>query len=472
MSTPATIRERMTPAIRAGAEPAGATRAGVTMAVEVPGRDGVLLRGLMARAASPHGVVLMQTPYDAQAHEALARGWAGAGWSCIVVDVRGRYRSEGCWQAYRDGSHDGLSLLRGLLESGVLVGRESEVIVLAGASYAGMCALTTARRAVRDDPAVAGRLLGLVLTVPVTGPWQSAHDPSGLPRLRQRLGWWSTHGWARRTVTGPGAETLERWAQHSGGTGDLPRLLARLGAPEHVARAWAQVWRATPSADDRVPLPLMVVSGAHDHFSAEAEDLVRTWSAQAPAALISGPWDHSQRLRRHPGPWQDAEGARSAIRAAGPTGALAARWLERQLDPQPPEASYRTLATGSTSWQYGGPESAGTPVDAQAQLVALPADVPLDLPSVGHASGTTLRVDLQAPGLGRARVHEANGGETGGRWVVCEVHQLLDGHRRTVLQRSLPLVDGAVRGELHGLRLSLRAGSRAVLHVRGPTAFR
>lgn len=434
--------------------------------VQVRGGDGVLLRGLIARSASPRGTVVVQTPYDAWAHEVFARGWAGAGWSCVVMDVRGRYRSGGLWEAYGDESQDGLLLLRGLLDSGALGARESESLVLAGASYAGMCALATARRATRDDPAVAERLRGLVLTVPVTGAWESAHDPSGLPRLRQRLGWWSTHGWSRRSGTGPGAETLERWAQHHGRSGDLPYVLARLGAADHVARAWARMWRAQTTINSDIALPLMVVSGAHDHFSAEAEDLVRTWSPQAPAVLISGPWDHTLQVRHQPGPWEDIKAVRSTVKAAGPMGARAVRWLQH-LDRQPAAGvSYRTLDTGGTSWHVSGHEGAGAPVAVHARLATLPADVPLDLPDDGHASGTTLWVDLDVPTLVRGVP------APGASWVVCEVHELRDGHRRTLLRRSLPLVAARVRGELHGLRMRLQPSSRALLHVRGPTAFR
>jgi uncharacterized protein len=466
----------------AGARDRPSTRGvGEAADVEVHAPEGAVLRGLVVRSASPRGTVVVQTPYDARAHESMARGWAGAGWTCVVVDVRGRYRSDGPWEAYRDESHDGLSLLRDLLCSGHLSSRETDAVVLAGASYAGMCALTTARRAFRDDPTVAARLRGLVLTVPVTGAWESAHDPSGLPRLRQRLGWWSTHGAHRRSVPGPGAETLERWAQGAGGSRDMSGVLARLGAPGDVARAWARLWRAEPTVAEELKLPLMLVSGAHDHFSAEAEALVRSWSPRVPAVFISGPWDHTLRLRRHLGPWEDLDAVRSTIAAPGPVGAHAVRWLQH-LDREPPAGlTYRTLDTGATSWQadgtpgtgwvdgIAGGESGAEPVpsvEVHARLVLLPADVPLDLPAAAPAAGTTLRVDLELPAVADDALEEGAG------WVRCEVHELRDGHRRTVLRRSLPLRHAAARGEVHGLRVRLRSGSRAVLHVRGPTAFR
>ena len=80
--------------------------------VEVPMRDGVVLRADVLRPDRPgrFPALLVRTPYGKKAEwgeDDFAVRAARAGYVVVVQDVRGRYRSEGVFDPYRQEGRDG-----------------------------------------------------------------------------------------------------------------------------------------------------------------------------------------------------------------------------------------------------------------------------------------------------------------------------------------------------------------------------
>jgi predicted acyl esterase len=78
----------------------------------VPMRDGVKLATdvyLPSKNPSPHGVILIRTPYDKSSlfTVALGKTWAKQGWPMVIQDMRGRYASEGNDTVFRNDYQDG-----------------------------------------------------------------------------------------------------------------------------------------------------------------------------------------------------------------------------------------------------------------------------------------------------------------------------------------------------------------------------
>lgn len=377
--------------------------------------DGTRLRGVLAPARAPRGTIVIRTPYDAHAHTAQAAGWAERGWNALVLDVRGRHTSDGAWEPYTHEGEDGLATAQAVLTSSWHTGE----VVLAGASYAGYCALETAATAREHDPQVYAALAAVVVSVPVLGAWESAHDPSGLPRLRDRLGWWHQHGFAR--TTGPGLSTdemhqLENLAidmLRAGAAAGLAGLLRAAGYPTRESGLWHRLM-TTPAYPGRRrghQVPLLVISGAYDFFAEEAAVLAREWGS-ADVGYVSGPWGHALHADVSPsGP------VAAAARSRGTTGQIAWDWLTALPRPHRrrlvlPTGSSRewldTPTSAATVTAYldehaAVPREAGALVDADVHAVGTaPAHQPVPVP--GPAGGDRwARVDLSEVGSGGQR---------------------------------------------------------------------
>lgn len=77
--------------------------------VPVKMRDGVVLRADVYRPDAPgrYPVLLQRTPYDKRNTKDFGHRGAAHGYVVVVVDVRGRYSSEGDWYPFRYESQDG-----------------------------------------------------------------------------------------------------------------------------------------------------------------------------------------------------------------------------------------------------------------------------------------------------------------------------------------------------------------------------
>jgi predicted acyl esterase len=83
----------------------------------VPMRDGVRLATdvyLPSGDISPHGCILIRTPYNKNKQN--MGSWAEAGWPTVVQDMRGRYGSEGIDTVFRNAHTDGPDTLEWISE--------------------------------------------------------------------------------------------------------------------------------------------------------------------------------------------------------------------------------------------------------------------------------------------------------------------------------------------------------------------
>ncbi|WP_198664103.1 CocE/NonD family hydrolase [Jiangella endophytica] len=271
-------------------------------------RDGVVLRGDLWECARPTGLVLIRTPYEARQHASTARSWTARGFSCLVQDVRGRYRSAGRWLPYEHETADGEDVLRQLGTE-----RPGLPVVLFGASYAAHTALEAARAGTTGPAAV-------IVLVPALGPAETARDSGGRPQIRHRIGWWHQHGIGSRSRPALHPGELDRRTEDAERRGVLAAV-TEWGWPAEVVAAWERLWHA-----DRVDIrtrygqlrqPLLVVSGDEDFFRDDAELLAAGWGG--PSHLVTGPWGHDLRAR---------------IAAAGGPGAAIDAWLAGSADTQ------------------------------------------------------------------------------------------------------------------------------------------
>lgn len=286
-----------------------------------------LVGELTPHAGDRHGLVVVRTPYDARRHRDLAESLARRGFDCLVQDVRGRHASEGVWKPYDGEAADGAATLAAANQAGL-----DGPVFLYGASYAAHTALETA--------AAVGAcgVAAVVALVPALGLHETAYDTQGVPQHRDRLGWWSTHGFARSdepALLPAVLENAEGVADERG-----PLAAARwLGWDDDQCDRWQRLWDAAPLDLARrygaVGVPLLVVTGDRDHFDGHARRLAAAWGRQrAPrAAILSGAWGHDLALS---GP-----DAAAAVAKSGGPGARILDWLagagpapgaERRLD--------------------------------------------------------------------------------------------------------------------------------------------
>ena len=268
-------------------------------------QDGTVLRGLLVRAASPGRLVLLRTPYGASRHLPEARSWAAAGWTAAVLDVRGRYSSDGAWDPYAREGRDGAEALAALTAQGL----GGSGILLAGSSYGAHCALETSL-AWGSAPGV----VGVVAMVPALGRWETAHAADATPHIRDRIGWWAEHGFGRRSE--PGLQA-----------GDLDRLtaLAEREGPERVFddERWRALWSSprVPPAEryGNAHHPLLAVGGDADFFADHTRELEAAWGG--PVSSLWGPWGHTLACGLPPG-----HPDREALRTAGGLMGIVRRW--------------------------------------------------------------------------------------------------------------------------------------------------
>ncbi len=103
-------------ASRAASTPGWYPNVAIERLVEIPLRDGVVLRASLIRPDSPgrFPALVYRTPYgqDAEASEsAFPLKAARHGYLVFLVDVRGRYTSEGSFEAYRNEKSDGYDVI-------------------------------------------------------------------------------------------------------------------------------------------------------------------------------------------------------------------------------------------------------------------------------------------------------------------------------------------------------------------------
>ncbi|MFD5600407.1 CocE/NonD family hydrolase [Leucobacter sp. NPDC058333] len=280
---------------------------------------GVQLGGLLWHVADAAGIVILRTPYDAQQHTAIGTSWATRGYHCLIQDVRGRYRSAGDWHPYQHEAVDGASTIADLRARFPAL-----PIVMFGASYAADAALEAARGTVLGGHDAPDAIIALV---PALGLAETAWAADGSPLLEHRIAWWHEHGSARRSRSPLPPEELACRVKQATQLG-VTAAARTWDWPVPVIERWNQLWSAA-HIDVRshycsVTSPLLVITGADDHFDADAHRLAGDWSG--PSQLVTGPWGH--RLAAD----LQSEAARNRLRATGGIGSIIDEWLRRRND--------------------------------------------------------------------------------------------------------------------------------------------
>lgn len=252
--------------------------------------DGTVLAGDHHRSVqnTDRGTVLIRTPYDRRQYRAQAGAWLTQGHDVLVQDVRGRYGSTGTWLPYATEGQDGAETARFLEREGLLNGP----LFLSGASYDAHCALETARRLEIDGNRL--RAAAVVAMVPALGLFETARDPDGSPRLRDRIGWWHMHGFtaeSRAPLASPALERRCHVARERGLAHTMPENIYGAEAPGQ----WDRLWKA-PKLDlatryGNCQAALLVVSGHRDFFAHEALELAAAWDS-GNTGFLTGPWGH------------------------------------------------------------------------------------------------------------------------------------------------------------------------------------
>lgn len=328
--------------------------------------DGVILAAdhyHSSKNGLAQGTVLIRTPYGRGQYGAQAGAWQRAGYDVVVQDVRGRYGSTGGWHPYSSEGEDGAATATFLARAGLL----RAPLVLAGASYDAHCALEAARALETSGSAI--RAAAVVAMVPALGLFETARNPDGTPRFRDRIGWWHMHGFGRESAPPLAPAELERRCRNAAEQGPGQVVHDAEYGPGACA-AWARLWSA-PRTDlkaryGKSTTPLLLVSGRNDFFSAEALALASAWSGGR-TDLLWGPWGH--RLAGD----LDA-GTAAALRAQGGLMARIQDFLESVRNGTPAAESREFALVPETGYSWLPAERDGLldPASTSAALQQVP----------------------------------------------------------------------------------------------------
>jgi putative CocE/NonD family hydrolase len=296
----------------------------------------------------PFPTILARTPYDNGRADlmARARALADAGYAVAIQDVRGRYDSEGTYDAFRDDAADGFATQEWIGVQPWSTGR----IGMFGASYGGWVQWSSATRASRFLRAIAPRVMA-------TNLHRGLVYRGGALNLGVLLSW--------------GLGTSGRSHQHATGGLDWVEAFRVLPVAEaasvtaHDIPHWRD-WIAHEAADDwwrpldldarwrDVTAPALVLGGWYDLYSS---DTFTSWAGYRSrgtgdarrSRVVVGPWPHALSASTTTGGVDF--GARSMIDLV----ALEQRWFDRWLrderngvDEEPP---VRIFVMGENRWR-------------------------------------------------------------------------------------------------------------------------
>jgi uncharacterized protein len=475
----------------------------VNVAFDVPARmrDGMTLRANVYRpdGPGPWPVLLARTPYSKDDHgEGL---WCGldpvqtarAGFMVVVQDVRGRFASDGTFDAYRFEARDGHDTVEWAAR---LPGSNGRVGMYSG-SY---CGNTQWLAAGERPPSLAAISPALTWSEPFDGLLARG----GAVELGLALRWAMENGADALGRLGLDAdERAHRVAALAGewdrlaqdGYRELPvpgsAVLSRHGVPELggigvLDRPEIADWCRVSGLYERVEVPSLHTAGWYDIFAQGTLDNYAAMAAVGKdARLVVGPWTHQEFGDPIGELLFGVRASRDRARSDGGSGwgELQLAWLRRQLDPEAdvelPQRPVRIFVMGRNEWRDesgwplqrartehwflgadGSLAPTGSAAGAPSELVYDPADpVPTaggnGVLSAGYASGPVDQADVEArPDVlvftseplaaelevtGRVTVVlHAESSAPSADWVarLCDVHP--DG-------RSFNLCDGIVR---------------------------
>ena len=265
--------------------------------VQVPMRDGVKLATdlYLPVGAPPAPLILMRTPYGKGGGQLRARFFARRGYAFAIQDVRGRYASEGQWEALVNEPRDGYDAIEWLARQPWCDGK----VGMLGASYLGWVQWMAAA----EHPP---HLVTIVPNVSPPDPFHNLpYDRGAVPLLI--LAPWFTL-----------VETNAKDPDEANAGRDWPELLKRLPVIDldkailgRESLTWRH-WMGHPTADDYwrgvmfldklkdVRLPVFHESGWFDGdgIGTKLNYLAMAAYGRAPQKLTIGPWGHSDTAMR------------------------------------------------------------------------------------------------------------------------------------------------------------------------------
>jgi putative CocE/NonD family hydrolase len=263
----------------------------------VPLRDGLSLSAdvYLPLARGPFPTVVQWTPYESTRDRFIAWGvsYAERGYASVVVDVRGRYESEGEFTAYTRDGEDALDTVEWVVSREWCNGR----IGTWGRSYG---AIVQWQLAPHAHPAVRC----LAPHVIMDDYFADCHYVGGAFQLALSLGAaliWST---SMGLVTGESAGRLllnDRVLRH------LPLVELDEQAIGREVACWREwlgrpvvdaYWRSLRHRPEAVTVPVFQQCGWYDAYAGSTLRTFEALAGRVPQRVLMGPWSHEEEHTR------------------------------------------------------------------------------------------------------------------------------------------------------------------------------
>jgi len=341
----------------------------VDLDVAVPMRDGVVLRADLhrPREGGPFPVLVYRTPYgkDEAARDyttvqrAVARGYA-----VVVQDVRGRYRSAGTFEAYRQEGPDGYDTI----EWAAAQPWSNGAVGMFGLSYP---AAVQWLAAMESPP----HLKAIVPAMSFASPRQFFYSGGAWDLSWAGWVWMNIAPDLRVKLNVPGPRTEEE--ARAAWTRDAERVLAQrplLDLPDFKGVApWFYEWMRREPNDPwwdfaelagrygRTSAAVLNLSGWHDeaygphgavnNFRGLVES--RRGDAAARTAMIVGPWVHGVNATARTRSGEREFGTASRIDYDDVVLRWMDRWVKDSLNGVDREPAVRVFVMGANEWRSG-----------------------------------------------------------------------------------------------------------------------
>jgi uncharacterized protein len=318
--------------------------------VKVPMRDGVNLATdiYFPVGVSKAPVILTRTPYDKEDGEIRAGFWARRGYIRAIQDVRGRFASEGDWEALIHEPKDGYDTIEWLARQPWCDGK----VGMIGGSYLGWVQWLAA---IEHPP----HLVTIVPNISPPDPFHNLPYDHGAVGLMASLPWFTI---VETNARGPDEASDDRnWSE-------LLRVLPVIDLDKAVLGRESVTWRhwlAHPTADEYwravmfldklkdVRIPVFHQSGWFDGdgIGSKLNYLAMAGYGHSLQKMTIGPWGHSDTASRT---FEDRDfGAAAALDLQRDYLRWFDYWLKGMDNGILKEPLISIFAMGSNRWLYG-----------------------------------------------------------------------------------------------------------------------
>jgi uncharacterized protein len=278
-------------ALAFGATLAGASRPVRLVHVQIPMRDGVRLAAnvfLPADHSGPLPVILERTPYNKGAEGTNYQTFVDHGYAVVVEDVRGRYGSEGAFDALRQEPADGDDTLNWIARQSWSDGK----IGMIGGSYRG---IVQWKAALINNP----HLKAISPVVSGDDDYRDRfYSTGGAMKLGNRLLWISEN------LRAPGYRPdFQKYTLHLPlRTSDVAATGWTTGLYRDIADhpGYDSFWRRLSVREqiDKVKVPVFSVAGWYDNFvESDLDAYAALHKTSGVNRIVVGPWAHNMSYR-------------------------------------------------------------------------------------------------------------------------------------------------------------------------------